>query len=606
MGISSPFDAPFYTGPSLAADVPYFFQVALGDRSYLIEPSLYRRRTIENLRETQDQSSDFGEQSLNPLSMPRRVGIDWFYGAGQTYFDDKASDRNRFRVSKGADPWTFRRLGMLKDTTRVLATTTGTLLLSVNGYFYVVDGSTVKFSTNPDGGTFTTCTGITGTPTAITTDGANVYIASNGRVWSAAVGTAALTAFGTLANISQLAYCNGRLVASATQSLYEIRAGGLNTLIFTHPWATYRWVYITGAPHGIVYVGTNNDRSEMYCSAVGDATGAITAPRYCGGVPTGETINTVAFYEGFAVLGTSLGARMGTVAATTNAVSHGPLIAVPGGVTALDPEGEFVWFSWSNYDSVSTGLGRLAPGRFTDTLVPAYASDLMATGQGTVSAVATFGGRRFFLVKLGTGAGLWAEHATQLVPTATLSTGYIRFGAYDYKLFASLDVHHLPLSGSIGLSAVADDGFSVVVGTSNLASSVSPGSPFSMGGMSAEAVELTFTLTRGTTPSTGPTLTRWVLRGLPTPPPVDEITLPIILRTFVVNDVGEGQQVYEDIRSQFDYLHSLVSTRRIIRYQEGLTSENVYVDGLEVQPEKWSSDRVFFEGMVMVRLKTVV
>ena len=88
--------------------VPGRLPVAVEDHAYMIEPSGYRRETVQVLRQQADQSSEPGEQSLNPQGLWRRSQESWHHGAGQEFLDgrqgDGATDSQRYRASKGIVP----------------------------------------------------------------------------------------------------------------------------------------------------------------------------------------------------------------------------------------------------------------------------------------------------------------------------------------------------------------------------------------------------------------------------------------------------------------------------------------------------------------------
>ena len=53
---------------------------------------------------------------------------------------------------------------------------------------------------------------------------------------------------------------------------------------------------------------------------------------------------------------------------------------------------KYIWFGWSDFDNVSTGLGRQDLSTFIDQQAPAYTSDLMVTGGGEVTSMDWYNG----------------------------------------------------------------------------------------------------------------------------------------------------------------------------------------------------------------------
>lgn len=592
------FGTPWSTGTSRSADVPNLFPVAIGGRPYLIDLSKYGRKTLPAQRQVVDTSTEPGEQTLSPEGLWPRSQSDWSAGAGQEFFDEAESDRRRFWRSKGIDVWDRHRARLLKDTTLAYATAaTDMELVAVGGYLYLRDGTTVRVSTN--GTTFSALTA-TGAR-SVTSDGNAVYIATGTSIQKAALGATTTAALGTYA-AQLVAYANGRLFAANGNEVVEIASSGASTVVFAHPVSAFVWDTIVGAPHGVYLIGHTGDRAEVFFVDVDGATGGLSPAVFAGSVPDGETINAAAFYGGPLLLATSRGMRVAATS-TDGPIQHGAVIEVEGGISCLEPEGEYVWFGWSNYDGASTGLGRVNLGEFAADLVPTYASDLMAAGQGDVTSVATFLGRRWFTVA---GSGLYAEDASRLVESGTLETGVIRFGTIVGKILHSVDLRHEPLVGSVSAAVSADGGDQVSVGASETAGSLRPTQRLSARQVAAETASVTVTLNRSATDtSAGPVLRMWGLRALPVPDRTEIILAPLIVKSRVAAGQDEGTPVAVDTLAEFQALKAMESAGRVVTYQEGNVPYLVVVDTVEVQPDDWSEGRGFFDGTLLATLKTV-
>jgi len=207
------------------------------------------------------------------------------------------------------------------------------------------------------------------------------------------------------------------------------------------------------------------------------------------------------------VVGSDLGVRLCSVDSTGN-LTVGGLIKTTSAVQALSPSSRFVWFSMTNYDGSSTGLGRLDLSVFTAPMVPAYASDLMATGQGAVRSVAQLSGVQVFTVDA---VGVVVPSAN-LVPSGYLDSGLINYDLSDLKVALYVALRTLPLVGSVGVSLSADSGAFVSLGAFSAAGAISPAAQFSCNQTLAENLELRLTLNRSSTATTtGPTVTRATL-----------------------------------------------------------------------------------------------
>jgi hypothetical protein len=306
------------------------------------------------------------------------------------------------------------------------------------------------------------------------------------------------------------------------------------------------------------------------------------------------------FYSTVFLLATSVGLRLASVG-TNNVLSFGPAIRITNGVQATEGQGEFIWFSWSNYDPASTGLGRADLAYFTSNMVPAYASDLMAATQGTVQSIASYGGRRYFAVS---GVGFYGETAS-LVASGTLNSGKIRYGTTEKKAATSLDLRHgpMPSGASIAANIVTEDGTSTPIGQSDVANSLSPTSPLSMTVQRSEWFQVVLTLNRAA--SLGPDLSRWTLYSRVTPVLNEEIIAPLVIKDYVLTEQGEGERIPLDVNAEFLYLKSLADTKALQVYQEGANAWNVYVSEIEVKPDDWNNDYRFFNGTILVRMITV-
>jgi hypothetical protein len=332
------------------------------------------------------------------------------------------------------------------------------------------------------------------------------------------------------------------------------------------------------------------------------------------------------------IIGTSKGIRTAQIAGE-GYLTYGPRINVAGGVTHLEEQGEFVWFAWSNYDLTHTGLGRLGLSEFTGQLVPAYASDLMATAQGPIKGLVTvtIGGedRRLFTVydsATAANTGAWLEHGTTYVTSGTLNEGRFRWGITELKSVVSVDMRHdtLVTGESIALT-VADDRTpagsetitSATVGTETPGiKSVANQVPVSAGGTGMNPVQgefITNTMTLTGPGTSTPTLRRWTVRAIPMPFVAEVIQLPIILTTQTTFD---ERDVYQDIYDDYAYLKSLLENRNLALFIMGDETKNVYVSGVGYEAgslSKWSDstqraegrrDR-WPEGVITVTLMTV-
>lgn len=579
--------------------------VAIGSRSYLVELKNYRRRTLPALREPVDQSSEPGDHSLNTQGLWDKTQWDWRHGAGQNYLDLDASIRSRFYNSKGIDVWNERYIQLLSDTSLVLASANTNLKgFQVNNYAYIVDGTNLRYGTDP---TSLSAVAIGGTIKSVTTDGTSVWTTVSGSPpKKGAIGSGTFSAFGAI-NQDYIAYANGRLLGMAAGRIFEQDAAGAlvaSSLDYTHKNTGFAWLGALGTPNGIYAFGSANDIGEIYFIDVDPATGGLKVPVFAGSTPIGETLYDLAFYEGAVAYGTSKGIRVAKTSDQTFALQHGPLLPITGGVRSFDMQGQYIWFTWTNYDSTSTGLGRMDLSIFTDTLVPAYASDLMATTQGTVQDVFTLGTKRYFLVS---GVGLYGEAATK-VASGTLRTGKMLYGTFVPKNVSTLDLrcNALPTGGSIVTEIAGDSGSWSTILNLTQVGAMYPPTTVGVSISTNEEIELRFTLNRATDTTVSPVLKRWTLQAIAAPVRTDEFIVPLIMYTTVKSEAAD-QNFEFPVLDEFLYLKNLEATGQIINYREGNAgrSYSVYVDQVELQPADWTDETDFFNGQIVCRLLSV-
>lgn len=586
------------------------WHVALNGRTYLIDVTKYERAILDSNTPQTDDAAQPGEKSLSRLGFWPREQTDWSHGAGQELFDDpEESDRRRFFASKGMDVWVRGQLCLLPGTDLKLASTEDNLTcFDVGDRLYVVDGINLRFTADPtpDTPSFTTVN----CDNAIvdwTTDGNRIYLAFGGAnvLKVVDVGGAVDTTLGA-ATPDIVEFANGRLIGADGKILYELDSVGVPTTIRDDPRSGWLWRAVVGHPEAIFAAGTVNDLSEFYAVTPSPTDTALTAPVFAGSLRRGETVVSLAQYQGLVVIGTSDGIRVATV--TDRKLSIGELIEIPGDVRAMSVFGRFCWFTWTNYDTDSTGLGRLDLSVVTspDTFVPAWASDIMAGTeaapiQGVSSGVAQHNGRRYFTI---VESGVWGETG-DLVADGFLDSGDIRYGVLADKIFTGVEIQHDPLEGSVGAVVTFNDDTSRSLGVGNAASSVASVLDEAQG--SGLSVSLRIIADRATSPLTaGPCIRSWILNALPRPRRVTEIVLPLILKTRVVSlrNVDTEFDPLEEVRR----LDALASSAELVTYQEGDATYQVRVSSVAIGAEgvrSWTQDGTrWFQATVLVRLLT--
>lgn len=454
MGLTATFSEPYYSGGATAEDVvPFLYPLALDGIGFLVDDKDFGKwhdESIPFLRPQQDQSSSPSEASFSPEALWRRSVDSWHKGAGQEVLDAEDSLRTRFRASKGVDIWSKSKLSLLHDTESVYATAeTNLQLLLVSDRLFMIDGSDIIFS--DDAGAnwdpFTTPPG----PDILsfTHDGFFIYATTGTNIYriDALDATPDFGAAWNTLDCDLISYVKGRLMAAKGPAIYDVTSSTPPAAHFTHSNTNFAWVDFTEGPKAIyAAIGVNNVSLIYRITILEDGSG-LDAPIVTAQIP--EQIISLGSYLGFIFAGTNTGVRFSIPDQSNGDLTEGALLDTDTSCYAFEGQGNQVWFGWDNYDTSSSGLGRFSLEQFSslELLAPAYASDIMATAQGSVQGIVTLNGKRFFSVS---GVGLYAE------TDEYVAEGYIESGEFDYgftgtKIALFADVQRLANTGTYDL-----------------------------------------------------------------------------------------------------------------------------------------------------------
>lgn len=631
--------------------------VELNGISYLVDTAAYRRTTVPVARQQRDNSKEPGENTLDTTGAWVRSQTDWSYGAGQLYLDNEDSDRRRFYSSTGIDIWTRGQItllptaetpGALPATSfiageilvhRVIQSSTGT------EYLYVANGITLSHTSDPLAAspTWTSIT-VGGTTTSITSDGTNIYLGFDGVIVAeqSVIGSSSTSAFGSLdPNLIKVAA--GRLIAADDNAIYELDAAGAkaaSSLDYSLPLSNSEWVAIDACPNGI-YAAANTDHTgTVYYIDVSTTDSTLVTPVIAGSLPRNESINAILSYGPILCLATSQGFRTALVDVQSGGITIGPVIDTGGEAYSLEADGRFVWWGTA-YGT----LYRADLTRFTDTLVPAYASDLVSSVSatatdlvGSMTRVNNAGTPKMFfgVKKAATAAVLQNESKTgEKLATGSLIAGEITWSTVVPKLLRSgiIDLDRSQFenlttayrtatayndsdntynlgpatsvaAGEIRLTATNNANVSATL--LDMATQVPQTFVFSDGIDTAISFDLTATLLRAVSDTTvAPILHDWQLTAVAVPRRIDEILIPIVLRRSILTARNAGAPASFVAGNTFSALRTLMENGTAVTYTEGTRNDTVTVERLEMQPERLSDDGSWWEGTLLARLLTV-
>ena len=605
---------PFFSGTSVSSMVPNVFPVAIDGRPYMVDQKSGRfGRTYEQrVRDSTDDSTSPGESTINPGGLWRRGQDSWHLGAGQQYADTADAKAFQFYKSKGIDVWTKGQVSLLNDTKLSLsnAATTAHMVVCGSNVYVSLNGD-VKYSADPYASSPTWTAVVdeaggtaapTGTVAAMATDGNKVYLAypSDGIrqvIPSTDPAIISNTKFVTGSDsFYMLGFAKNYMLGAHDHELHLIDASGGKSLVIEPDDTAFRFVGVATGQNAVYAAGYSGEKSLIYKITI-TALGALEKGVVALELPTGEIVSSISGYLGYILIGTNKGVRYCSTDAQANLIA-GPIIPTSGPVRKFTSEDKYTYFTWSNYDGVSTGLGRLDLSTFVAPNQPAFATDLMYTSTNDVLSVVTKDSKRMFIVS---GIGVVAEDTSVLVASGEIESGTYRWGIPDRKFVAKVDTRATPLVGTITQYLNVDDtGYTQL----NTWSSVGD-TENTTNGTDDHAIEAAFKfkLTRdATVTSTGPTMTRWMSRAYVAPFRSQQFVVPILLHNTVrVRD----KEYFYDVEEHQTFFDGLIEAPRIIVLQIGAFSHSVIVDDLEWVPSDATGNYWSFEGTLIVTLRSV-
>jgi hypothetical protein len=311
------------------------------------------------------------------------------------------------------------------------------------------------------------------------------------------------------------------------------------------------------------------------------------------------------------ILATSLGVRAASVGGS-GYLTTGPVISDLGAAHCLVATGPYVYFGVSAYEAsdgvwtgagTTSGLGRMFLSEFSAALLPAYATDVMVQSTNLAQSVDVLGSTPYFGIE---GVGVCFPTGN-VVEQGWLETGWVRYGTVEPKILISTDVRHDPLEGTVQIEIVPFGGTAFLTTASTEQGSTTTPFVVSAGNAVGEAFMVIPILTRSATnPTKGPVLRRWTGRALVTANRQDQIVAGLIWADQVLSPVGDGTSVAFDLVDEWNFLKGLEATGQVVTYQQGDLAWLVFIDQIEMKPQRWNDTKSMFEGIVEVKMLTVV
>jgi len=636
-----------------AERLPVTLTIGSKEHKYNIEVDQYRRTAVPLLREQRDTSNEAGEQSINNQFWLRSQ-TSWELGSGQKYFDKVKSDRSRFNTSSGVDVWTEGQFSLLPlcETKNNLLSLTGVIMKifrrssNSTDYMYVASASTLYFCSNfsaADGSvSWTTvsapASGSAEVITDIASDGTNVYIAyGSARVPTKQTlgdNSSAPANFGSL-NPDYFDVVSGRLFAIDGNNISEYNSSGakvsssMDSTLYDG-----EWLSVAAGPAGFYIASNTAGTGVINFVKIGNTDGLLQEAQQVAELPRGEKINDMISYGGFLVFATSKGLRIATTEPTAGGVTYGPVIDGAGEAYSLVADERFVWFGGGSGKVYRADLSK-----FSETLVPAWAPDLVSVGDGNLLSNVTYLARsdgKTYFVDAGNGVQ-GQQYQGNLVASGTLNVGDIRWNTEFDKVLRTLEIRRHTASltsavrtwgdanvawgdadefwvgqtanvgGSVTATVTNDNGDSVTTGvlSNKIKVNIEAADGTELVPTLSESFKLQFNLTRDSVATDGPVVESWRVEAFAAPTRVDEIVLPVILKSRVATSRGMGSAAAYNTKEEYEALNTAMVNKQIVTYNEGSRSESVVIDQIQMAPEKLADDGTWWEGVCTLRLLTV-
>jgi hypothetical protein len=382
---------------------------------------------------------------------------------------------------------------------------------------------------------------------------------------------------------------------------------------YIHPQTDWTWTTISEGPQAIYVGGFSRKNSSIYKITL-DLTNAnslgfpeLSVPSVVIDLPEGEIINTFDTYLGtYAVLCTNKGVRVG-VLGNDGDISYGPLL-FESECTDVVFRDRFAYVS-TKQDGES-GLVRidLSQPIVPNSLIFAYAWDVCAIGETTLTNSTAFLGGTDRVAFSVPGDGVWIESDGVKVPTGYLRTGYIRYNTLEAKIYKLLQARIDTTNGGLSIESIDSRDTEYNIGTFAQGSTV-PEINVNYPTTAQEYLGFQFTFTRSSTDSSkGPLFTGYQLKSLPAVPRQRLIQYPVFCYDHESdkfgNEIGYEGSAYERM-SQLEAVENAGDTIRIqdLRIGEsylGIIEEMGFMN-------KTPEDKRFsgFGGTLLVTIRTV-
>jgi hypothetical protein len=627
------------------------YDIAINDMPFFLNTGdefPYGRQTSQYRKQQIDQSNEPGEQSITGWWV--RAQSSFHNGSGIKFYDPSAGETvsYRFADSKGVNVWEKGKVTLLKNVTAGHVTTgpiasngtvqqhmrsikwstfTGALLHDG----YDVDKIKITDPSNPIH-FIDYNSGVDSPVYAICDDGTTAYWITNTStkktvykkaltLTSSDADTKMFDEIGTISNAT-MEYVKDRIILCADNKVYEFStsASALPSPVYTQPATSHVYTSVAASGPAIYIAGYNGSQStiQKFTLSTAGVMPTLTSAIVAAELPVGEIVHKISYYLGYMMIGTNKGIRAAAVSDQDGSINYGPLIVeTTQPVYDFATRDRFVWAATS-VDG-APGLTRIDLGNEVEPLRFAYANDIYYAGvTGHVTTAVCFDGntdptttdRLMFTTAYASSVNgaVYVEDASTLISSGYVTTGKIRYGTLENKVFKTLKSRIDNTNGGLVIKSIDTSGTEYGIGTftqGDFTPEVSVSYPVG----SQEYLSFKFEISRSSTNSAnGPILSGYQLKSLPAVSRQRLITYPLACydreKDSFGNQVGHEGAAYEKLA----LLETVENVGDTIRIEDFRTGES-YLGIIEQLQfvNRTPSDKRFsgFGGILVATIRTI-
>lgn len=547
------------SGQLVAAAAPggLAYDVLVGGVPFRIKPGQqdpYIRQVLGGEKDQFDSSREAGENSFGQWWLRSQSTFD--LGSGQKYLDSSENaQRGAYFASSAVNPHSMGEVTLNGTVTATAGAHSGALQVTRSSAQKLV---TMYTNTNkiriwdlPGLGAGTDVTiGAVGVPAAFTTDGVNVWVAIDDKIYkvdSANVVTLIHSTDIPFTATPVLGFAKQRLILCIGRKVWELDPNPAappvtaHTAHYTNP--STGWVYtaVAEGPNGIYLTGHSGPSSDVTSLTVTESGGTLVLgqPVVQLRLPPAELAYSLIFYVGsLFALGTSAGVRVGNFT-PYGQPQLGRLLLAGSPGRSLSASSTLIWVGTNN------AIWRVDLSAPTDQ-TGGYACAQFATGVGAsgtdyLTGLTVLPSSPADLAFGTTSTGRILSQPSYVPSSGTLTTSWVRFDTTEPKRlhYVSIEGDFPVVSGvdyPVSFTVEADTGetktFNVMGGDGNREFSIGTALP------AAQAFRVTFTLRGNAT--TQPLLRSWQMKARPAPRRLAEVILPLMC--FDHERAAEGEE----------------------------------------------------------------